>query len=237
MIFFNQNNYPTVPYPSKDNPSATVKSGGCGVCSAANILAFYGINGYTPVELARIFMSRGARVSGGTDMMLASKILCELGNLEFSATNTSAELVRHLQSGGAAIANVDGDIGPKGIFSNAGHYINVIGFAESRLNIFDVGYYAGKFSSAYRKSLVEIKQDKFGNTIQLCTPATLEIDTQARSPNYYLFWKKGVKAVTKDEAKLIVKEKCKLSDQTLQYIADDYRWGDELIVKLAEAMR
>lgn len=42
--------------------------------------------------------------------------------------------------------------------------------------------------------------------------------------------------MTKEEAKKIVKEKADLSDATLQYIADDYRWGDSLILKLAEAM-
>ena len=42
--------------------------------------------------------------------------------------------------------------------------------------------------------------------------------------------------LTKAEAKRIVKEKVGLSDKTLEYIADDYRWGDELIIKLAEAL-
>lgn len=43
--------------------------------------------------------------------------------------------------------------------------------------------------------------------------------------------------MTKDEAKQIVKEKAKLSDATIQFIAEDYRYGDDLIVKLAEAMK
>lgn len=43
-------------------------------------------------------------------------------------------------------------------------------------------------------------------------------------------------SMTKEEAKLIVKTKAGLSDATLQYIADDYRHGDSLIVKLAQAM-
>ncbi len=48
---------------------------------------------------------------------------------------------------------------------------------------------------------------------------------------------KEVKKLTKSEAKAIVKEKAGLSDATIQYIADDYRYGDEAIVKLAEAMQ
>ena len=43
--------------------------------------------------------------------------------------------------------------------------------------------------------------------------------------------------MTKDEAKNIVKQKAGLSDASIQYIADDYRYGDELIVKLATAMK
>lgn len=43
--------------------------------------------------------------------------------------------------------------------------------------------------------------------------------------------------VTKEEAKKVVKDKAGLSDATIQYIADDYRYGDDLIIKLAEAMK
>jgi N-acetylmuramoyl-L-alanine amidase len=42
--------------------------------------------------------------------------------------------------------------------------------------------------------------------------------------------------VSKEEAKKIVKEKAGLDDKTIQYLAEDYRWGDELIFKLAKAM-
>lgn len=45
-----------------------------------------------------------------------------------------------------------------------------------------------------------------------------------------------VKAVTKDEAKRILESKAGLSDATITYL-DSYRYGDDLIVKLAEAMQ
>jgi N-acetylmuramoyl-L-alanine amidase CwlA len=48
---------------------------------------------------------------------------------------------------------------------------------------------------------------------------------------------KGDVDVSREEAKKIVKQKAGLSDTTIQYIADDYRHGDELIIKLAEAMK
>lgn len=41
--------------------------------------------------------------------------------------------------------------------------------------------------------------------------------------------------MTKTEAKAIIKEKTKLTDATITYL-DSYRYGDDLIIKLAEAM-
>lgn len=42
--------------------------------------------------------------------------------------------------------------------------------------------------------------------------------------------------VTVDEAKTIIKDKAKLSDETINYLWS-YRFGDDLLVKLAEAMK
>lgn len=44
------------------------------------------------------------------------------------------------------------------------------------------------------------------------------------------------KPMTVDDAKKIIKDKAKLSDETMDYLWS-YRWGDELLVKLAEAMK
>ena len=49
-------------------------------------------------------------------------------------------------------------------------------------------------------------------------------------------WKEAKKAVTKAEAKQILKEKAGLSDATIVYL-DSYRYGDDLIVKLAQAVQ
>lgn len=48
--------------------------------------------------------------------------------------------------------------------------------------------------------------------------------------------KGGVKVDVKT-AKQIVKQKAGLDDKTIQYLCDDYRYGDALIIKLAEAMK
>lgn len=50
-------------------------------------------------------------------------------------------------------------------------------------------------------------------------------------------WEPTEDDMTKEEAKKIVKEKVGWSDKTIEYVADDYRWGDEAIIKLAEALK
>lgn len=49
-------------------------------------------------------------------------------------------------------------------------------------------------------------------------------------------YKEVSKAMTKDEAKRILKAKAGLSDATITYL-DSYRYGDDLIVKLAKAVQ
>lgn len=44
-----------------------------------------------------------------------------------------------------------------------------------------------------------------------------------------------VKEMTVDEAKKIIQEKAKLDDNTMQYL-EFYRYGESLLLKLAEAM-
>lgn len=63
------------------------------------------------------------------------------------------------------------------------------------------------------------------------------VDFPARIKTAGLKNLKEVSTMTKDEAKQIVKDKTGFSDQTIQYIADDYRYGDELITKLATVLK
>lgn len=55
-------------------------------------------------------------------------------------------------------------------------------------------------------------------------------------PRTMPLYKEVDKAMTKDEAKRILKAKAGLSDATITYL-DSYRYGDDLIVKLAEAVQ
>jgi len=69
----------------------------------------------------------------------------------------------------------------------------------------------------------------------LSSSSFIDVATYMNIPNQIGTYESGG-SMTKEEAKKIVKEKAGLSDSTIRYIADDYRWGDTLIIKLAEAM-
>ena len=49
-------------------------------------------------------------------------------------------------------------------------------------------------------------------------------------------YKEAKEEMTKDEAKRVLKTKAGLSDATITYL-DSYRWGDDLLIRLAQAMQ
>jgi len=233
--YYNQNGYAAVPYPSVTNKTATVKSGGCGVCCAATVLSFFNFN-YPPNQLAPVFIARGARVDGGTDMKKAAALVCEFApGVSYCTTSSETELAQCLLAGGIAIANVGGDRpGHVGVFSNAGHYVVVCFSEDGKFGVFDVGSYDGKFNKPGRKEKVTVKGD-----FLLCSEAVLHEDTLLRSPNYYLFKKEGdaMNAVITNptEAKALVQGKAGLSDATVQFL-NAYKFADALFLKLANGM-
>ena len=237
MKYYNQHDFKSVPYPSGPSSTADIALAGCGVCTCANVLQFFGIPA-NPKDLAQTFIQQGFRVPSGTDMAKASQwIVKTYPDIELQTTNDETVLYKWLVAGGIAIANVDGDEGSKGVFSSAGHFINVIGVNGQQLVCFDVGYYKGKYDAPYRKPYVTLTTDGEGNILQTVSQATLDADTKNRTPNYYLFRKKAQEPLSVAEAKALVKRLTGLSDSTLQYLSDDYIWGDSLIEKLATAMQ
>lgn len=184
MTYYNQYNYPHIPYPSPSLPGATVKSGGCGVCCAAMVLeATTGIK-LPPEKMAPYAIKVGARVSGGTDMSkLANALAADFG-LKVAEYDRVEGLVSVLAAGGIAICNVSGDKPTmKGIFSNGGHYIVAAGIAaDGRIIVYDPGMYTGKYSTTHRRKFVEVAGDRL-----LVSADALHADCAFRSPRYYLF--------------------------------------------------
>lgn len=228
--YYNQNNYSAVPYPSKTLPNATVKSGGCGLCCSANVLKFFGIE-TDIISMSKEFVDKSIRVNGGTDMEKASEYIKEKANCNVVKSNDENELVKYIKNGAIAIANIDG---VNDIFSTEGHYINIIGFSNGKLKIFDVGYYDGKFNTTTRKKYVTVGQDN-GNIVQYCTPDTLNLDTKQRNPNYYIFYKK--KEETKVDEKEEMSEWAKVSCQKavdaglIKGDGKTYGWKDNITLE------
>lgn len=184
MTYYNQYNYPHIPYPSPTLPKATVASGGCGVCCASIVLeATTGIK-LPPEKMAPYAIKAGARVNGGTDMRRLSNALAEDFNIPIAEYDRVEGLISVLKAGGIAICNVSGDkANMKGVFSNGGHYIVAAGIAaDGRIIIYDPGMYKGKYSSAYRRKHVEVSGDRL-----LASADILHADCAGRSPRYYLF--------------------------------------------------
>ena len=173
----NQNAYGGLSYPAPGYPSATVKSGGCGVCAAVNAVGALTGKSVSVKAMRDLAISCGARVSGGTDMKKLTQQLCKTYGLKCVQSNHLSELTAHLKAGGVAICNTAG----RGMFSTGGHYVVALGFLGDKLCLADPGLYVGKYATARRRAAVQVSGD-----LLLTDAATLDADCVGRWPRYYL---------------------------------------------------
>lgn len=174
----NQNEYGDLSYVALGYPRATIKSGGCGVCAAVNVVG--ALTGKSiPVRVMRdLAINGGARVSGGTNMITLANLIARQYNLKFTTTNSVGDLQAHLQKGGVAICNTAG----RGMFSTGGHYIVALGVLGGKICFADSGLYTGKYGTAKRRAKVTVSGD-----LIFSDAATLDNDCIGRWPRYYLF--------------------------------------------------
>lgn len=173
----NQNEYAHLKYPAAGYESATIKSGGCGVCASVNAVG--ALTGKcVPVKVMRDLAVTGrARVSGGTDMRQMVTLICREYGLKSRHTSSIYELQQHLKAGGVAICNTAG----RGMFSTGGHYVVALGILGGKICIADSGLYVGKYSTAARRVAVQTSGD-----LIFASAATLDTDCIGRQPRYYL---------------------------------------------------
>lgn len=178
----NQNEYGSLSYPAKGYEKATIKSGGCGVCSAVNAVG--ALTGKcVPVRVMRdLAVKGGARVSGGTDMRRLLALVAQSYGISWRSSSSVDELRAHLKGGGVAICNAAG----RGMFSTGGHYIVALGLVGDKVCIADPGMYTGKYSTGKRKPYVTVSGD-----LIFASAATLDNDCIGRWPRYYLLSKGG----------------------------------------------
>lgn len=173
----NQNEYAGLKYAAPGYESATIKSGGCGVCAAVNAVG--ALTGKcVPVKSMRdLAVNGGARVSGGTNMKQMVSLICRDYGLKGRQTSSIYDLQQHLKAGGVAICNTAG----RGTFSTGGHYVVALGILGGKICIADSGLYAGKYSTAARRLVVQTSGD-----LIFASAATLDKDCIGRQPRYYL---------------------------------------------------
>ncbi len=137
------------------------------------------------------------------------KARIKLGELKYNVNGTDYlfDIAPRAENGRTLACHV----GP-GRWTTGGHYILWWGYGDGNCYI----------------------NDPSGNTAKRNTGTLAELQMCRKA--YMCFWPKEDN-MTKDEAKTIVKEKAGLSNASIQFIADDYRYGDELIIKLATAMK
>ena len=176
----NQREYPDISYPAKGYESATIKSGGCGVCASVNVVGALTGKAISVRVMRDLAVNGGARVSGGTDMRRLASLICGKYGLKVATTSSLPELQRHLIRGGVAICNSAG----RGMFSTGGHYVVALGMLGGKVCIADPGLYTGKYSTAARKAKVTVSGD-----LVFADAETLNADCIGRAPRYYLFSK------------------------------------------------
>ena len=181
MFFYNQRNYSHVDYSKPDGTAATVKSGGCGVCSALMVLNnLYGKEIMSVAQMAAFSKACGARVSNGTDMARLLTALSKKYAVTYKTTSLNKELLAHLKAGGMAIIN-QGD--SYNVFSTAGHFVAAHSVVNGEvIRCLDPDLYAGKYT-AYSRPQRIVKQSGNEVWVELAQIGKATID---RAPSYYL---------------------------------------------------
>lgn len=199
MKYINQLEYAHIPYITRwemeteaereKGKHTTVRSSGCGLCSAImvadRLLAEYDFDLEAAVRLSYEVEANHRK---GTDYARFAPAFADKFALSWEATSDPQALRECLRTGGAAVIHIGGDReGHIGVFSHGGHYVAAIAEdPDGRIVILDPSYKVDKYEEEGRKGLVEMKN----GVIALCQMEVLEADTANRDPGFYLFHRK-----------------------------------------------
>lgn len=169
--------------------NTTVRSSGCGLCSAVMVAdhlipdSEFGIK-----EAVKMSLNCEANHLRGTDYKRFAPVFAKELNLDYEMTNDPERLRYCLRTGGAAVLHIMGDReGYTGVFSHGGHYVTAISEErDGRIAILDPSFLGGKYEEEGRKGLVEVKYD----SLAVCDMKVLVEDTMPKDPSFYLFWRK-----------------------------------------------
>lgn len=194
--FYNQLDYGNYQYDMPNGTKATVKSGGCGLCSALNAINnMAGKEIYTVKTIRDFAQKTGARVVGGTDEVKLWKEICK-AHKEFSikTTNSENELIAHLKKGGYAILHQGSAYN---VFSTSGHFVCACGMEGNKVKVLDSSYTSTKYKTAPRKNRATDWKG-YGCIVDSKQIAKATAD---RTPNYVLITYTAPKTTKKAETK------------------------------------
>lgn len=193
-LYVNQLEHEDIEYRTDaDNPTdekffkhGNISCAGCGLCSGSMLVSFL-TGKRMDLEIFRdlAYRSRANR-DIGTDMRIYSDALAGKFNLRTHSTDDMCDLLDCLNSGGAAIINVGGDHdGHVGIFSDVGHYIFAKAYDQNtgEIEILDPSNRKDKYNTPGRREYVRVE-----GISCYANPEAVMLDTQNRSPAYYLFY-------------------------------------------------
>lgn len=185
MIYIQQNGSlgKSIPYPSSAHKNATIATSGCGVCSSLMVLS--NSTSYTKTLKAWTTELRkaGCRAAEGTNMNKVSRYLKDKYGFKCETTDDISKLIKHLEKGYKAIANVGG----KGYFSSSGHFVCVAGITKSKKAIvLDPYIYNGKFTATC-KGINRKNYFTYNSSTHEVTCSFVTILNDSKGAKYYLF--------------------------------------------------
>ena len=192
MVYLNQLEYEHIPYPTRVKQevprNSTVRSSGCGLCSACMVVDGLTTETLPIEECVRIAMECEANYSVGTDMKVLAPVIAERYGLRYTQSNELSEAIACLQRGGRIIAHVGVPEGKEiGLFTKGGHYIVLLSTDGKEFCILDPSYKEGKFDIPERMGKVDTRRAPY-----LYCDISL-VDAERRGgvrPTYHLFSRK-----------------------------------------------
>ena len=198
MKYINQLDYPHLLYVTRTDmegydkergKTTTIRSSGCGLCSAIMVADRLIPNlEFSLTDAIELSYEVKANFKRGTNFGRFAPAFAERLGLHLETSKDLNDVRRCLRTGGAVVILVDGDHDDHiGLFTKGGHYMAIISEeADGRFAILDPSYKPGKFDEEGRVGKVEVRDDM----IVLCDGAILEEETAGKPVPYYLYWRK-----------------------------------------------
>jgi len=193
MKYINQLDYAHVPYRTNTKNDAIldkkkdVARSGCGLCALCMVIDLLTSEELSVEECVRMAEDCGASYGVGTDMSMLGAVAAEKFDIDYSQTFSLDEVIEHLRRGGQVIALMVVPEGEKtGLFTDGGHYINLISTDGEEFCILDPHYMDGRYDIPERAGKVDTTHAPY----LYCDVNLVHAQTKTYRERYHLFSRK-----------------------------------------------